>query len=1080
MIGSRSALPLAESPRMNLLSARPWSAPALVALAATLVALAACGDDGGIAAVDRAEIVVPSDVIFDEARIGEVREQTFTVENAGDAPLVIRSYSWSGNASDFSVQGLDDLRVDPNDFSIVTVTYTPSDDETDEAVLTIESNAANRPEADIRVSTQATSSRIFSNPSEVLINSEGTGTETVMPVEIINIGSEPFSMTSMRLIANTGDFELRYDAAALPAELGPDDIFTVEVAYTPSTGGSDFDQLLVECDAENCVDGRYLIPINGIAETPRLRLTPGDVAFGPVALEADPPPTREIIARNEGQGLLVIQSISWAFNPEDGDDEFQVVSVGGEPFDPAGDTTWELAAGEETSIIVSYRPTDAEPDVEQLVFRSNDEGLPQQTVRVGGTLSAPRIEVFPRELEFPLTAIGLNVEREVVVRNVGAEPLTLDPLRTLGGGFSDGAFTVLNADGLPDTLGAGEEYTLRVEYRPIIADISYAGTIYVLPTNDPLTAEVRIDVTGTSAAEPECDLRPLPGTINFGTVPRGTLAEQTGRVRNNGTGPCEVRRVTKQSSLFGFLFSDYFELVSVDPPPPFELLPGDEFTITASYFPVEVTDLAETFGDGGSVEIDVVDPYDRGRTVTCGVVPPLFTGVARDCGVNLQARSAVAEIAVIPGDLDFGMVTLGCNSQTQTVRVYNTGGADVDISSIGFEGCSGEFTMAGLPVLPLTLSRGDSFAFQARYRPDDEGVDTCNIVLESTSEGSGRLVVPVRGEGVTFTRTVDRFEQVSGREVDVLFVVDNSGSMGEEQSNLSRNFSSFISAAAAWDTDYQIGIVTTQTEGDVPNPGGGDLAPGELLGSLNNRIITPANSGAFATNVRVGTADTTASASERGLEAARLALTDPVITDLGAACSDDSECGSAYRCIQGTAGTPRACGGYNRTFLREDASLEIVFVSDEEDQSRAELSFFIDFFKSIKGFRNESLFHASAIVGPSGGCSSSNGEADAGNRYIEVARETGGEVGSICDSDFASSLRNIGDRAFGLRVQFFLSRAADPATVSVYDIACDGSGRTPRGSGWTFDVESNAIIFDDASAPSPGDCFEVEYDAACF
>ena len=52
----------------------------------------------------------------------------------------------------------------------------------------------------------------------------------------------------------------------------------------------------------------------------------------------------------------------------------------------------------------------------------------------------------------------------------------------------------------------------------------------------------------------------------------------------------------------------------------------------------------------------------------------------------------------------------------------------------------------------------------------------------------------------------------------------------------------------------------------------------------------------------------------------------------------------------------------------------------------------VDFFKNIKGFRNEGLFHANAIVGANNGraanCDSANGAADAGRRYVEVADRT--------------------------------------------------------------------------------------------
>ena len=49
------------------------------------------------------------------------------------------------------------------------------------------------------------------------------------------------------------------------------------------------------------------------------------------------------------------------------------------------------------------------------------------------------------------------------------------------------------------------------------------------------------------------------------------------------------------------------------------------------------------------------------------------------------------------------------------------------------------------------------------------------------------------------------------KDVDILFVVDNSGSMGEEQANLSENFGRFVSVLEADDVkaNYRLGITTT-------------------------------------------------------------------------------------------------------------------------------------------------------------------------------------------------------------------------------------------------------------------------------
>lgn len=1054
----------------------------VAALALATTSLVACDKDD-LVNVGQPIIQVPSEVFFAQAAPGSEQQNSIAIENRGSAPLVIQEWS-IGGSNEFSVQGLSDgLTIEPNDSATFQVIYRPVDEISDTGVLVLQNNSGNLPDAEIVLTTTAQFSRILPDPAELVISAPAVGTPTTGTVRLYNVGNRSMNITAHQLLSNTGRFNIVETVPALPTTLQPDQDVAVTISYSPTSGGLDIEQLLVECDGDNCVDGRFLVPINGIAEQPRLRVSPGDVGFGSVALNPSPAPTQTITATNDGAGTLLISSIAWVLNPADGDDEFQIVSIGGEAYDRDRTEPWALASGELLDIVLSYSPSNPEPDLENLAFRSNDAGLPLQTVRVAGRLAAPRIEVLPTNLEFPLTAIGLSVTREVIVRNSGAETLNLNPLRTLGGGFTDGTFTVLNAGDLPATIEADQQFTLQVEYAPTLEDINYAGTIYVLPTNDPLTSEVRVNVSGTSAGEPTCELRPLPGTINFGTVPRGTLREQTARVRNTGSGPCTIQSIREQASSGGFggLFgNDYFSYVGASRAVPFELGPGDEFEITASYLPVTSTDLAETFGDTGSIEIVVRDPFDTGRRVTCGVSS---FGSTRDCGINLQARSGVAELAVIPGELDFGPTTLGCNSQTQTIRVYNTGNADIDVTGLATEDCSSEFAIAGVPAMPVTLRRGESFAFQVRYRPDAEGADLCSIVVTSAAAGSERTVVPLQGEGVTYSRTVDRFEQSTGRDVDVLFVIDNSGSMSEEQSNMSRNFSSFIAEALTWGINFQLGIVTTQTEDTLPNPGGtpNPAEPGMLLGAT--RIITPATpsfQSVFTSQVRVGASDSTASSSERGLEAARLALTDPHITDLGIACATDADCTAPYRCIQAANFGARACGGVNRTFLREDASLEIVFVSDEEDSSRAEVSFYVDFFKSIKGYRNTSMFHASSIVGPRGGCDGSGGSADAGNRYLDVSAQTGGIVGSICDTNFSTTLGAIGRRAFGVRVQFFLSRVADASTVQVFDVPCGGTARTPRTTGWTFDAESNAVVFVEASAPSPGNCFEVEYEAACF
>jgi hypothetical protein len=47
------------------------------------------------------------------------------------------------------------------------------------------------------------------------------------------------------------------------------------------------------------------------------------------------------------------------------------------------------------------------------------------------------------------------------------------------------------------------------------------------------------------------------------------------------------------------------------------------------------------------------------------------------------------------------------------------------------------------------------------------------------------------------------------QKIDVLFVIDNSGSMGQEQANLIANFPGFISVLDASGLDYRVAVTTT-------------------------------------------------------------------------------------------------------------------------------------------------------------------------------------------------------------------------------------------------------------------------------
>jgi len=72
--------------------------------------------------------------------------------------------------------------------------------------------------------------------------------------------------------------------------------------------------------------------------------------------------------------------------------------------------------------------------------------------------------------------------------------------------------------------------------------------------------------------------------------------------------------------------------------------------------------------------------------------------------------------------------------------------------------------------------------------------------------------------------SVDEFEQAPNNEVDILWVIDDSTSMKEEQAAVVAAGADFIAALDGADMNFHLGIITT--DGDSTNP-----KAGVLLGS---------------------------------------------------------------------------------------------------------------------------------------------------------------------------------------------------------------------------------------------------------
>lgn len=269
------------------------------------------------------------------------------------------------------------------------------------------------------------------------------------------------------------------------------------------------------------------------------------------------------------------------------------------------------------------------------------------------------------------------------------------------------------------------------------------------------------------------------------------------------------------------------------------------------------------------------------------------------------------------------------------------------------------------------------------------GCQEPNIYLSNVGRGKGDA------PPLSTPRKTDVIRQTTVPEVDILWVVDNSCSMADEQSALGSNFYAFINYFLDSGLDWHIGVVSTDMDA------GGQS--GKLRKALGFSYLTPEVNDPvtlFGNMVNLGT---DGSAEERGIDAAFAAIAQPT----------------------------SALAAANAGFYREKAALHVVVISDEEDQSRnIEKNEFIDYLRTLKADADIPVTFSSIVGIPGQPC----GGADwtPGRRYLDVTSSVGGIAFDICEQDWQPVLDQLGLQAAGLRDEYYLSEVPVPGTIKVW------------------------------------------------
>lgn len=273
----------------------------------------------------------------------------------------------------------------------------------------------------------------------------------------------------------------------------------------------------------------------------------------------------------------------------------------------------------------------------------------------------------------------------------------------------------------------------------------------------------------------------------------------------------------------------------------------------------------------------------------------------------------------------------------------------------------------------------------------------------------------------------DRIVQVTTPAVDVLWIVDNSGSMDQEQVQLGQNFPAFMPYFLGSGLDYHIGVVSTDMKARTES---GKLVPaanGEKWISVDSE--NPEQM--FQQMSRLGI---NGDSFEKGREAAYTAL----------------------ELLKDSA---------NQGFLRDDrtSGIHAIVVSDESDVSNANPISKAEFITWMNDLRPEddALATFSSIVNPP---DIGPLQGLPGTDYLELTDGIGGIKWPIGSDNWITVLEQLAIQAAGLKREYFLSQLPVDSTIEVQVQEPDGDVITDQA--WTYSINRNSITFDEF-VPAP-------------
>ncbi|MBX2804285.1 MAG: hypothetical protein KTR31_41875 [Myxococcales bacterium] len=236
----------------------------------------------------------------------------------------------------------------------------------------------------------------------------------------------------------------------------------------------------------------------------------------------------------------------------------------------------------------------------------------------------------------------------------------------------------------------------------------------------------------------------------------------------------------------------------------------------------------------------------------------------------------------------------------------------------------------------------------------------------------------------------DTILQTVTPSVSILFMVDNSCSMSDDQDELAKNFPSFMNWFLGSGLDYHIGVISSDMQRNSDK--------GKLVRARGKLWITKDDNDQIGFFRQLAVLGAGGTFPERGTGAVFNSMEDSAAVD------------------------------HNRGFFRDGSAIHTVAVSDEKDYSEPEgditTSEFTNWYDGLRRDPDQRTF--SSIENPDAFSYVAGGKS-----YGQVTSNVGGVFYDLRDDDWARALDRLGVQVSGHKTEYFLSQLPKLGTVEV-------------------------------------------------